>query len=68
MSPDSSLGLYVHVPFCSAICNYCNFTRGLLEEALKTRFVDALLQEIQRSEAGGAPADTLYSVAARRLC
>ena len=22
------LGLYVHVPFCSAICNYCNFNRG----------------------------------------
>ena len=26
-------GLYVHVPFCAAICHYCNFTRGLLDEA-----------------------------------
>jgi oxygen-independent coproporphyrinogen-3 oxidase len=39
-------GLYVHVPFCSAICNYCNFTRGLFDASLKTRFVHALLQEI----------------------
>ena len=27
------LGLYLHIPFCAAICNYCNFNRGLLDEA-----------------------------------
>src|SRR6266852_3109204 len=43
------LGLYVHVPFCSAICNYCNFNRGLFDEALKTRYVDALVREIARA-------------------
>jgi len=41
------LGLYVHVPFCSAICNYCNFNRGLFDESLKTRYLAALLQEIR---------------------
>ena len=30
-----SLGLYVHVPFCSAICNYCTFNRGLFDHAQK---------------------------------
>jgi oxygen-independent coproporphyrinogen-3 oxidase len=40
------LGLYVHIPFCSAICNYCNFNRGLYDEALKTRYVQALRREI----------------------
>ena len=29
------LGLYLHIPFCSAICNYCNFNRGLFDAALK---------------------------------
>ena len=53
------LGLYVHIPFCSAICNYCNFNRGLYEPALKARYVDALLLEIQGSAGGGA-ADTIY--------
>src|SRR6266508_3195318 len=49
------LGLYIHVPFCSAICNYCNFNRGLFDAALKERYVDALLAEITRAgEAGGA--------------
>src|SRR5262249_12093451 len=41
------LGLYIHVPFCSAICNYCNFNRGLFDEALKGRYVKALIQEIR---------------------
>ena len=49
------LGLYVHVPFCSAICNYCNFNRGLFDAELKTRYVDALVAEI--AGAGRAQAD-----------
>ena len=59
-------GLYVHVPFCAAICHYCNFNRGLLDEALKARFVRALIDEIRREadERGGLDsgfhADTLY--------
>jgi oxygen-independent coproporphyrinogen III oxidase len=53
------IGLYVHVPFCSAICNYCNFNRGLLDEDLKRQYVDALVGEIAAG-ADGAPADTVY--------
>ena len=44
--------MYVHVPFCSSICNYCNFNRGLFDETLKTRFVDALLREIREGARG----------------
>jgi oxygen-independent coproporphyrinogen-3 oxidase len=53
------LGLYVHIPFCSAICNYCNFNRGLFDGALKEQYVAALLGEI-RAAADGAAADTIY--------
>ena len=53
------LGLYVHVPFCAAICNYCNFNRGLYDEALKVRYVSALLTEIARAGDGTA-ADTIF--------
>lgn len=49
------LGLYLHIPFCSAICNYCNFNRGLFDADLKTRYVDALVSEIATAgRAGGA--------------
>jgi oxygen-independent coproporphyrinogen-3 oxidase len=48
-SPDPALGLYLHIPFCSAICNYCNFNRGLFDAAQKARYVDALIREIRTS-------------------
>jgi oxygen-independent coproporphyrinogen-3 oxidase len=61
------LGLYVHIPFCSAICNYCNFNRGLFDADLKRRYVDALVAEIERSGrvgraggSGGSGADTIF--------
>jgi oxygen-independent coproporphyrinogen-3 oxidase len=54
------LGLYVHIPFCSAICNYCNFNRGLFDGPQKARYVDALLAEIAAAESPGTPADTIY--------
>ena len=44
------LGLYLHVPFCSSICNYCNFNRGLFDPALKARYVAALEAEIAACE------------------
>lgn len=53
------LGLYLHVPFCSSICNYCNFNRGLFDSPLKDRYVAALEQEILRS-GRGEPVDTIY--------
>ena len=61
------LGLYLHIPFCSAICNYCNFNRGLFDADLKARYVDALVAEIARSSqpdgtapAGAVEADTIF--------
>jgi len=52
----STLGLYLHIPFCSAICNYCNFNRGLFDANLKERYVEALVGEIagETARAGGA--------------
>jgi oxygen-independent coproporphyrinogen-3 oxidase len=56
------LGLYIHVPFCAAICNYCNFNRGLFDAALKRRYVDALVTEIGRAGERGerTSADTIF--------
>jgi oxygen-independent coproporphyrinogen III oxidase len=56
---SSALGLYLHVPFCSSICNYCNFNRGLFESGLKDRYVAALEREILAA-GRGEPVDTVY--------
>ena len=55
------LGLYLHIPFCAAICNYCNFNRGLLDDALKARYVDALeTRDPPRAAEPATAADTIY--------
>ena len=53
------LGLYLHIPFCSSICNYCNFNRGLFDAEVKARYVDALAHEI-RGATPGSRADTIF--------
>src|SRR5213082_830277 len=66
------LGLYLHIPFCSAICNYCNFNRGLFDADLKARYVEALVSEIGNAQlkpcatddAAGAPVAHGFSRAA----
>ena len=59
MDPEEPLGLYLHIPFCESICNYCNFNRGLLDSDLKTRYVSALTTEIGAA-ADGSVVDTVY--------
>jgi oxygen-independent coproporphyrinogen-3 oxidase len=58
-SHAGTLGIYIHIPFCGAICHYCNFNRGLHDGTLASRYVDALEHDI-RHQADQAPADTVY--------
>jgi oxygen-independent coproporphyrinogen-3 oxidase len=58
------LGLYLHIPFCSSICNYCNFNRGLFDAEVKARYVASLEAEIRLHSGGfagaGTRADTIF--------
>ena len=53
------LGLYLHIPFCEAICNYCNFNRELIRTDVKRRYLTALAREIESARDGG-PADSVF--------
>ena len=56
-----SLGLYIHIPFCRSRCSYCDFATGLYESSLATRYVNAIVNEIQRAEIQDeSPVDTIY--------
>ena len=46
-SRELKAGVYIHIPFCAAICNYCNFNRGLHDDGLRRRYVDALIADIR---------------------
>jgi oxygen-independent coproporphyrinogen-3 oxidase len=54
------IGIYIHVPFCAAICNYCNFNRGLHDDGLRRRYVDALVADIRSWADPSIHADTIF--------
>ncbi|MCL4119000.1 UNVERIFIED_CONTAM: hypothetical protein GTU68_029889, partial [Idotea baltica] len=40
-------GVYVHIPFCSHICPYCDFNTYALKKIPEEEYVNSLIQEIQ---------------------
>ena len=53
-------GLYIHIPFCNSICNYCDFTKLVSSDEVKTKYVDRLLQEIDHYEDELKNINTVY--------
>ena len=53
-------GLYVHIPFCSSRCSYCDFATGIYQSELAERYVCALIQEIKSSRYCDENVDTIY--------
>jgi len=42
-----NLGLYVHIPFCEKICNFCPYCKEIYAKEKCDKYIDALLQEIR---------------------
>jgi oxygen-independent coproporphyrinogen-3 oxidase len=54
-------GVYVHIPFCAAKCDYCAFATWTDRAHLIDAYVDALVAEIAVASAAGLPvADTVF--------
>lgn len=58
--PTEAAGLYLHVPFCSAVCPYCDFAVLTGGEEKRRRFVEALLAEIALHRDSELTFDTIY--------
>ena len=43
-----SLSLYIHIPFCVQKCAYCDFLSAPATEEVRSRYVEALLREIEQ--------------------
>jgi len=41
-----NVGLYIHFPFCTKRCGYCDFFSSVYDEAVVRRYVDALCSEL----------------------
>ena len=45
-SECEGLGLYVHIPFCKSICNFCPYCKVRYSRELCDKYIDALIKEI----------------------
>lgn len=54
-------GLYVHIPFCSSLCPYCDFAVVVGREEDHARYVDALIEEA-RIRLDQQPWDSLHTL------
>ena len=53
-------GLYLHIPFCSALCPYCDFAVRVGAPAQREAFVGDLVRETTRWRDWQIPIDTVY--------
>lgn len=58
----TSVGLYLHIPFCHTRCVYCDFNTYIDLNHLKARYVAALVQEVHQvgAAAGRPEAATIF--------
>jgi putative oxygen-independent coproporphyrinogen III oxidase len=54
------LAIYIHVPFCVRKCAYCDFNAYSGLGHLAAPYVDAVCEEIRRSEAAGRNVGTIF--------
>ena len=53
-------GLYIHIPFCNKICNYCDFPKMVSSDSNKTKYIKRLKEEIIYRKKDLCDIDTVY--------
>src|SRR5947208_151547 len=57
LAPDSSVAVYVHIPWCASLCPYCDFDKQASDFRLVDAYIDALIQHVEAT-----PARTSHSL------
>src|SRR6516165_5364558 len=63
LRPGVELGLYVHFPFCSVLCPYCDFAVDTRSEIPHDAYADAVIAELGARRGwfdGAGPLASIY--------
>ncbi len=53
-------GLYIHVPFCTSVCPYCDFAVTITGAERRAAWADGVVREAVMHAVGGLEFDTVY--------
>ena len=42
-------GIYIHIPFCKKICNYCDFYKMVVSDSYKEKYIDYLIKDLKNT-------------------
>lgn len=62
MANENPLGMYIHIPFCSKKCDYCDFVSFSMDKKAQQMYLDALFVEIDQLKSNfyGKTFNTIY--------
>lgn len=52
--------LYIHIPFCSSICSYCDFYKMIANDKTKEKYIEYLIKELQIKQNNLKNLETIY--------
>lgn len=52
--------LYIHIPFCSSICSYCDFYKMIATDKSKEKYINYLIKELEIKEKNLSNIETIY--------
>jgi oxygen-independent coproporphyrinogen-3 oxidase len=58
--PESAAGLYIHVPFCTSVCPYCDFAVTIAGGERREEWADGVIREAALYSDCGLGFDTVY--------
>lgn len=52
--------LYIHIPFCSSICTYCDFYKMIAKDERKQKYISHLVKEAEMKKASFSALKTIF--------
>ncbi|MBN2156718.1 MAG: radical SAM protein [Candidatus Lokiarchaeota archaeon] len=53
-------GIYINVPFCYQLCDFCPFYKEIYSKSIVEKYLDAIINEISKSTIHGTPSWIYY--------